>query len=1096
MAMDLRGRRRGPRRDDAPHCRFRLAGPRRLARRTLAIGMLLTCFITFGGAVLAANGTVRIGVLTKGDLEHTVETWPATLEDYLAERIPDARFEMVPLGFHEIGPAVAAGSVDFVLTNSASYVELEVAHGIGRIATLKNLWRDNIYSTVFGAVILARRDNAAISNLADLEGRQFMAVDEKAFGGWTMAWRELKLAGIDPYRDFSRLSFAGNHEAVVHAVLAGKVDAGTVRTGVLEDMAQKGAIDLADIRVIETPGIYDKRVHDYAFPFLRSTRLYPEWPFAKLRHTNDVLAERVAVALLDMPSSHPAAVTSSSAGWTVPLNYQPVHELLQELKLSPYHRGGDVSLATIWQKFRPWILSGLALLGALLVVTMLTLRLNKRIMHAKLALEAEAMERRRTAETLRESNERFRNLVESTNDFVWETDTQGRFSYASPQVARLLDIEPSRLVGTDAHALLRCEGLAYALASNRTAESRPFTACETIVEGRNGRMIILETSGMPYFAEDGAFLGFRGMSRDISDRKHAADALQQEQQRAQITLESIADGVIRTDVNGLIEYINPAASKLTGVAVRNALGRHVLDVLSLIDEASAKAVITHLSRALNDGRGSHLSETTLLGKGDANREFHIEVRIAPVRNPQGELVGSVIVFHDVTEVRRLTREMAYQATHDPLTGLVNRREFERQLERALATASEIQQRAVLAYLDLDQFKVVNDTSGHTAGDTLLRQLGHRLGLAVREVDVLARLGGDEFAVLLSDCSVEEATAVVNNLCRLIKEFRFTWEGKLFQVGVSAGLVEIDGEAGTLTDVLSAADSACYVAKELGRNRIHWYQPDDAAVAHRHGQMQWVHRIKRALEESRFNLYLEEFKALTPIAAQKEHHEILLRLVDEQGEEISPMSFIPAAERYHMMPAVDRWVIASTFSALAKRDVDRMPNTVYAINLSGQSLSDDDFLNFTIQQLDSSAISPEQICFEITETAAIANLSRALRFMSVLKGMGCLFALDDFGSGLSSFAYLKNLPVDYLKIDGSFVRNLKRDPIDRAMVDAINKVGQMMGLRTIAEGAADDETVALIRDLGIDYAQGHGIGELKPLALVSLESTALKRASSL
>lgn len=1050
------------------------------------IGILARLIVLFLFTLAFRNGAttelpvVRVGVLTKGNLEFTLRAWPATIEKYLGENIPDYQFKMVPLGFSEIGPAVARNEIDFVLTNSASYVELEVRYGVGRVATIKHLWRDNIHSTVFGAVLLTRRDNKSIRQLSDLVGKTFMAVDEKAFGGWTMAWRELKKSGINPYVDFAQLTFAGSHEAVVTAILEGKVDAGTVRTGTLEEMAQNGALDLALVRLIDTPGLHDEQVQEYAFPFLRSTRLYPEWPFAKLRDTDAKLAQRVAIALLAMPENHPAAEQAGTAGWTVPLNYQPVHDLLKELNLSPYQRREQINLVSVWRTYRPWLIASIAFILILAAATAWMVRLNRRMRQAKSALEKEARERERTEEVLRSSKERFQNLVESTNDLVWETNARGQFNYVSPQVYRLLGHAPEKLVSGSAFEIIQCPAIAYGLQPLQVSQPQPFNGCESIAKSNTNDIVVLETSGMPYYSTDGVFRGFRGISRDITDRKHTAEALQHEKERAQITLDSITDGVIRTDIAGRIEFMNPAAAKLTGWDIARAMNHPVLDVLAIIDDTSRKQVTIPLTQALQDGRGSYLSGTTLMSRSEHPREYHIELRIAPVRHPQGSIVGSVIIFHDVTEVRRLTREMAYQATHDALTELINRSEFERRVERAIDHARATHQKYVLGYLDLDQFKVVNDTGGHSAGDALLRQLAHHLTISIRDDDILARLGGDEFGLLLKGCTVAEAASIVNNVCRIVKEFRFTWEGKVFQVGVCAGLVEIDEAAGSLTDILSAADSACYVAKEQGRNRVHCFQPDDAAVAQRHGQMQWVHRLKRALEDDRFNLYLEQFKSLNESASQTPHFEILMRLVDEQGNETPPMSFIPAAERYHLMPAVDRWVIAATFQALSDLSSTHPTEGVYAINLSGQSLSDDEFLAFTIQQFDSSGVSPERICFEITETAAIANLNRALRFMSVLKGMGCLFALDDFGSGLSSFAYLKNLPVDYLKIDGSFIQNFKHDAIDRAMVDAINQVGKIMGLKTIAECVIDEATLDLIKGLGIDYAQGYGIGKLQPL----------------
>jgi diguanylate cyclase (GGDEF)-like protein/PAS domain S-box-containing protein len=552
-----------------------------------------------------------------------------------------------------------------------------------------------------------------------------------------------------------------------------------------------------------------------------------------------------------------------------------------------------------------------------------------------------------------------------------------------------------------------------------------------------------------------------------------------------VTLDAIVDGVIRTDVRGGVEFINPAAARLTGWTLAEALGKPLDTILQLSDDRSGTALANVATTVVRDDSALHQLGTPVLHNRLSGVCFHIELRAAPVRDQLRGVIGTVVVFHDITEIQRLTHQLAYQASHDALTELSNRAEFETRVAEALVDAQRHHHQHVLCYLDLDQFKVVNDTCGHAAGDELLRQLAQQLGMAVGKDDLLARLGGDEFGILLRNCTIARGFEFTNGLCSLVKDFRFNWKGKIFQVGVSAGLVAVDAATGTLAEALSCADSACYVAKEQGRNRVHVFRPDDSALAQRKGQMQWVQRLKRALDEERFCLYSESFLPLSVRAADIAPHEILLRMVDEEGREIAPMAFIPAAERYQLMTRIDRWVITRTFSLLAKAQQRSLatantPRQVFALNLSGQSLSDDGFLGFVVDLLDHSGLAPESICFEITETAAIANLARASRLITILKGMGCLFALDDFGSGLSSFAYLRNLPVDFLKIDGSFVLKSLNDPVDYAMVDAINRLGHLMGLRTIAEHVHHRTLLDRIKALGVDYAQGHSLGVAQPL----------------
>ena len=433
-------------------------------------------------------------------------------------------------------------------------------------------------------------------------------------------------------------------------------------------------------------------------------------------------------------------------------------------------------------------------------------------------------------------------------------------------------------------------------------------------------------------------------------------------------------------------------------------------------------------------------------------------------------------------IEEATSRLSYQASHDALTGLPNRREFELRMDRALAVAREHQQTHILCYLDLDQFKVVNDTSGHVAGDELLRQLSALLQARLRERDTLARLGGDEFGVLLQNCTVEQALPIAETLRQLVNEFRFVWHDKSFAIGVSIGLVPINADSEGLTSLLSYADAACYAAKDRGRNRVHVYQAEDAALVKRQGEMQWVTRITRALEENRMRLYVQPILPLFPHPEADTHYEVLLRMLDDDGGLVLPMAFIPAAERYNLMPSIDRWVIGAAFSAFPLL-FPQAPDgkSICTINLSGHSLCDEKFLDFIERQFNINKIPHSAICFEITETAAITNLTEAIRFIHTLKAEGCKFSLDDFGSGLSSFTYLKNLPVDYLKIDGAFVKDMETDPLDRAMVESINHIGHVMGLKTIAEYVESEVILNHLKQIGVDYVQGNWLIEPRPLS---------------
>lgn len=572
--------------------------------------------------------------------------------------------------------------------------------------------------------------------------------------------------------------------------------------------------------------------------------------------------------------------------------------------------------------------------------------------------------------------------------------------------------------------------------------------------------------------------------RTVLSSERSETALFEEKERAHVTLESIGDAVIRTDAKGRVEYLNPVAEQLTGWSLSEAQGLPLLQVFRILDEESCEITPDPVGTVTKENRPVKFSAGTLLIRRDGT-EHSIDEVAAPIHDPEGRITGLVVVFRDVTGDRRIAAQLSYQASHDALTGLVNRREFENRLAFAFEAAKNFNRHHALLYLDLDQFKVVNDTCGHPAGDQLLRQLSELLRSRLRAGDTLARLGGDEFGVLLENCLPEPALHIGEDLLKTVGEFRFSWDNKTFRVGVSIGLVAFCDHELTLAGILQAADAAMYIAKESGRNRIHIYHPQDGELLLRRGEMEWIGSIQGALEQDRFCLYAQEIVCLNGPYERGAHFELLLRMVDQHGNLVLPMAFIPAAERYNMMPALDRWVIHTAFASYARQREEGKSALIksWIINLSGQSLVDERFFGYIKEQLEAHKVPPRVICFEITETAAIANLSKATQFMRELKSLGCRFSLDDFGSGMSSFAYLKHLPVNFLKIDGSFVKDSAHDPIDRAMVEAINNIGHVMGLQTIAEHVEDHSTLQTLRQLGVDYAQGYGIAKPRPFHLV-------------
>lgn len=569
------------------------------------------------------------------------------------------------------------------------------------------------------------------------------------------------------------------------------------------------------------------------------------------------------------------------------------------------------------------------------------------------------------------------------------------------------------------------------------------------------------------------------------DQVQLLTTLENEKERAQVTLHSIADGVITTDPDGNIEFLNPVAEDLVGYATEEVQGRHINEVFNATEELTYKPLVDpYIRHAAASNEFLRFTKEGIL-YNHLGEQYAINVSASQIRDRSNNVLGFVLVVSDITETRRLTSEMAYQASHDTLTGLVNRHEFDQRLDQALVKAINDNQEHALLYLDLDQFKVVNDTCGHMAGDELLKQLAAVLTHKIRRADTLGRLGGDEFGVLLEECNLGQAKYIADELRQAVKEYRFVWEDRTFEIGVSIGMIPITADSGTQAELLSAADVACYAAKDAGRNRIHIYAPDDSKLAERHGEMQWVSKITEALENDRFRLYYQAIEPIKDLHTNGRHFEVLIRMQTDNNNLIQPGAFLSAAERYNLTPSIDRWVIKTMLNWLGEHpDIASTIHSV-SINLSGLSIGDNSFLDYVFEQFKSTGCPPEQICFEVTETAAIANFAQAAGFVAELKQFGCRFALDDFGSGMSSFAYLKNLKVDYLKIDGMFVKDIVQDPIDYAMVKSINEIGHVMGMQTIAEFVEDELILAKLRDLGVDFAQGYGIA--KPAPLSELES---------
>jgi diguanylate cyclase (GGDEF)-like protein/PAS domain S-box-containing protein len=553
--------------------------------------------------------------------------------------------------------------------------------------------------------------------------------------------------------------------------------------------------------------------------------------------------------------------------------------------------------------------------------------------------------------------------------------------------------------------------------------------------------------------------------------------------RAVATLDAMGESVITVDAAGRIDYINTSAETLLGQSFGQIAGKSFPDVASLVDEADRRSLGDPVRMALTAGGRVTMGRRAVLVPANGAPERYVELSVTPLKSDGGETLGVVLVLHDTSELRGLTRQMTYQASHDALTGLVNRREFERRLQEALDSAQTGDVAHALCYLDLDRFKVVNDTCGHTAGDNMLREVASIIKEAVRDSDTVGRIGGDEFALLLVGCPLEKARQIADDVVHSVAEYRFVWKDKIFNIGVSIGLVEIGRGGGAIEDLMNSADSACYVAKKQGGVHVHVYSAREEANARHSGEIHWLQKLQGALRDNKFELYYQPIVHAQIGGVRGPALEVFVRLESENGQPgAPPAEFFRAAERYRLMPFVDRWVVQAVLSALGRGGMKLPSGRSVAINIAGQTLGDSEFLEFVVDCFDHTGASPSDICFEVTESSVVANLDHARRFIGVLHGMGCEFALDDFGRGLSSFSTLKTLPMDYLKIDGSFIRNLAEDTVNQAMVAAMIELSRSLNFRIVAEQVEDQPSLAAVKSMGIDFVQGFVIARPQPLSV--------------
>ena len=680
---------------------------------------------------------------------------------------------------------------------------------------------------------------------------------------------------------------------------------------------------------------------------------------------------------------------------------------------------------------------------------------------------------------LNDREQLFQRLVESVNDAVLVH--RKSILFANARFTSLLGVKPQDLIGKSLAEFAAPEyielvenNLRRRLAGEPAAERY-----EVELLGPHGQVTRVELAST--VIDNGGAPAL--LLTALEMLPHTGVSLTTVRPRAMVTLDAMGESVITVDAEGRIDYINHAAESLLSQSFNQVVGKGFPEVASLIDEADRRSLGDPIRKALASGGRVSMGRRAVLVPANGAAERSVEISVSPLRSNGEETLGLVLVLHDTSELRGLTRQMTYQASHDALTGLVNRREFERRLQEAMESAEAGNVAHALCYLDLDHFKTVNDTCGHSAGDKMLREVATLIKEPVRDSDTVGRIGGDEFALLLVGCPLEKARQIAGDVVRAVADYRFVWKDKIFDIGVSIGLIEIGRGGGAIGDLMSSADSACYMAKKQGGTHVHVYSAREEANARHSGEIHWLQKLQGALRDNTFELYYQPIVQVRTNEVTGPALEVFVRMQPENGQPgAPPAEFLRAAERYRLMPQIDRWVVQAVLSALGRGGLKLPQGRSVAINIAGQTLGDAQFLEFVVECFDHTGASPTDICFEVTENSMIANLDHARRFIEVLHGMGCEFALDDFGSGLSSFSTLRTLPMDYLKIDGSFIHNLAADSVNQAMVAAMIVLSRSLNFRVVAEQVEDQLSLDKVKSMGIDFVQGFIIGRPLPLSV--------------
>jgi len=681
-------------------------------------------------------------------------------------------------------------------------------------------------------------------------------------------------------------------------------------------------------------------------------------------------------------------------------------------------------------------------------------------------------------EALEASEARFRDFDQVAADWFFELDKDLCISYMSGENHIPSGRKTSEMIGlSEKDSFLgRLEDTDKWQKHLMHLEAREPFELEVEWAREDGSIVYVHNMGKPVFNANREFQGYRCCGTNISRQRQAEDAAMQSEQRFRDFAETAADWFWEQDADLRFTFLSANFPRFSRSPNKQFIGKNRQEIAGKQNFSDSHWRYLEQKQAAREAFSNFEYEV----RSDEGKSFFVRISGKPIFNENGEFKGYRGSGIDITSSHQMSELLSYQASHDPLTGLVNRREFELRISKALKECENTDGEHALCYIDLDQFKVVNDSCGHVGGDKLLLKITALLKKNVRQNDTVARLGGDEFGLFFENCPLEQAAMIAEKVRKSVDEFRFHNDGKIFRIGVSIGLIPINKQSTDYSNVMRQADAACYAAKDSGRNRVHIYHEDNPEVVSRHVEMQRVVEINRAFDGKHFVLHQQAILDLRHTDNEsKMFSEVLVRMIGDVGQLIFPGSFLGVAERYNLVSQLDTWVVKEAINWLCS-ERSKGNNIHCSVNLSGMSVASSSFLEFVLAELASSSVDPARICFEITETAAIENIDKAREFIGQLKTKGCLFALDDFGSGFSSFAYLKTLPVDFLKIDGFFVRDILKDSISYEMVKSINDIAHVMGKKTIAEFVEDEATLSALRDIGVDYAQGYAIARPEPL----------------